>query len=67
MDEFFLKLYLSSRPAYIDPGSGSILLQLLIAGALGALVVLRTSWDRIKRLFDRGQDEDDDQDRESTG
>jgi len=31
-----------SQPlAYLDPGSGSYLLQLLVAGALGALFVLR--------------------------
>ncbi len=49
--------------AYLDPGSGSILLQLLIAGLLGFLVLMRSSWSRIKSLFRRGpepeQEEDD--------
>jgi hypothetical protein len=37
--------------AYLDPGSGSYLLQLLIAGILGSLFVVRASWDRIKGFF----------------
>ena len=39
--------------AYLDPGSGSILLQLLIASLLGGLVLLRSSWGRIKSFFRR--------------
>lgn len=37
--------------AYLDPGSGSYLLQLLVAGFFGALFVIRMSWDRIKGFF----------------
>jgi len=37
--------------AYLDPGSGSFLLQLLIAGALGFLFALRVYWKRIKGFF----------------
>jgi hypothetical protein len=37
--------------AYLDPGSGSYLLQLLIAGFLGGLFVIRASWDKIKAFF----------------
>jgi hypothetical protein len=47
---------------YLDPGSGSFLLQLLIASGLGALFVLRSSWSKIKTFFGKGpadQDEDD--------
>jgi len=55
---------LLSRPAYLDPGSGSILLQLLIAGALGVLVVLRTPWGRIKSLFRRGSDDESQEENE---
>ncbi len=40
------------RPAsYLDPGSGSYLLQLLIAGALGALFALRLYWSRVRQFF----------------
>jgi hypothetical protein len=49
--------------AYLDPGSGSYLLQLLIAGVLGAAFALRMFWGRIKGFFSRiflgGQDEED--------
>lgn len=39
--------------AYLDPGSGSFILQLLIAGILGGLVALRMSWGKIKARFTR--------------
>lgn len=37
--------------AYIDPGTGSILLQGLLAGVAGAAVVLKLYWFRIKNFF----------------
>lgn len=43
--------FLRIGDAYLDPGSGSYLLQLLIAGILGSLFVVRASWDRIKGFF----------------
>jgi len=50
--------------AYIDPGSGSYVLQLFVAGLLGGGVVVRIYWKRIKasilRVFLRGQREMDD-------
>ena len=51
---------LATPPAYLDPGSGSFILQLLIAGILGGLVALRMSWSKIKARFERkpvGSDE----------
>lgn len=39
--------------AYLDPGSGSYLLQLLIGGILGALFLLRAYWGRVKEFFAR--------------
>ncbi len=36
---------------YLDPGSGSYLLQLLIAGALGTLFAVKMFWGRIKGFF----------------
>lgn len=36
---------------YLDPGSGSFLIQLAIAALLGLGVALRASWGRIKGWF----------------
>lgn len=34
--------------AYIDPGTGSFFLQLLMGGIFGSLFALRRSWHKIK-------------------
>ncbi len=40
------------RPqAYLDPGSGSFLIQLLIAGLVGAGFIVKVYWKKIKGLF----------------
>jgi hypothetical protein len=44
---------LASGLAYLDPGSGSFLLQLLLAGILGGLFVLRSQWAKVKGFFRR--------------
>ena len=47
----------ASKPAfaYIDPGTGAMLLQLLLGGVAGGLVILKLYWHRLKeratRLF----------------
>ena len=48
---------------YLDPGSGSFLIQLLIAALLGIGVAIRASWSRIKGWFGikPKADEDDDE------
>ena len=38
-------------PAYIDPGSGGLLLQLLLGGVAAAAVALRTYWHRVAGWF----------------
>ena len=43
---------------YLDPGSGSFLIQLLIAGLAGAGIAVAISWGRIKRLFKRNKQVD---------
>jgi len=48
---------------YLDPGSGSFLIQLAIAAVVGLAVVLRLQWSKIKKLFGKGkptEDEDSD-------
>jgi hypothetical protein len=43
--------HLANQRPYLDPGSGSILIQLLAAGLLAAGILLRASWGRILKLF----------------
>jgi hypothetical protein len=44
--------------AYLDPGTGSMLLQLLLGGVAGALVIGKLYWARIKSFFGRGPSSD---------
>ena len=37
--------------AYLDPGTGSMLVQLLVGGAAAAGVALKLYWHRLLRLF----------------
>lgn len=37
--------------AYVDPGTGSYLLQILVAGFLGLLYALRLYWARLKSFL----------------
>ena len=39
--------------AYIDPGSGSIIFQAVIGGAMAAGLALATFWRRISSFFRR--------------
>ncbi|MDP6620692.1 MAG: hypothetical protein QF754_00310 [Alphaproteobacteria bacterium] len=50
-----LALVLMPSPAwaYLDPGTGSIILQVLLGGVGGALVIGRLYWGRIKEFFSR--------------
>lgn len=45
--------------AYLDPGTGSYILQLIIAVSLGGLFAVKLFWNRIKiffkNLFSRGK------------
>jgi hypothetical protein len=41
-----------ARPAlYMDPGTGSLLLQLILAALLGIGVTVRIFWKKIRSLF----------------
>lgn len=39
--------------AYLDPGTGSLMLQMAAAGLLGGLFTIKTYWFRIKAWFQR--------------
>ncbi len=55
LNSAFIALTLLACPqpafAYIDPGTGSMLLQGLLAGVAGLIVVLKLYWFRIKNFF----------------
>jgi hypothetical protein len=52
---------------YLDPGSGSFLIQLLIATIAGLSIAVGANWSKIKRLLGKKKnkvettDEDDDE------
>ena len=50
---YFIVLYAFSNPAkaYLDPGTGSLILQMIIAGILSTLFALKMYWYRIKSFF----------------
>ncbi len=42
------------RVAYLDPGTGSLILQAIVATLAGAIVAVTAYWQKIKSLFRRG-------------
>ncbi len=48
---FNFNLFFAFPVLYLDPGSGSFLIQLLLAAALGIGVAVRLYWSKIKSLF----------------
>lgn len=51
---------LFSSKAYLDPGSGSFILQLLLATLLGLGFMFKGYWRKLLGLFKRKSDEKDD-------
>jgi hypothetical protein len=47
----FFGIILAMPRLYLDPGSGSFLIQLLLALALGIGVAVRMYWTKIKSIF----------------
>jgi hypothetical protein len=43
---------------YIDPGSGSYLIQVIIAAILGAVFYFKNLWFKFRSLFSRNKKED---------
>ena len=39
--------------AYIDPGSGSYVIQILVAGLLGFLYSIKLFWSKIRAAFEK--------------
>jgi hypothetical protein len=57
--------------AYLDPGTGSYIFQLLIAGIVGFAFVIKVFWSRIKgfftRLFSRTGEQQAEETQDDTG
>lgn len=47
--------------AYIDPGTGSILMQMIVAGLAAGGSVVGIYWSRLRSLFSRRRDRSPDQ------
>ena len=47
----YLRSAISLMAAYLDPGSGSLLIQLLITALVGVGFFLRTRWEKVKNFF----------------
>jgi hypothetical protein len=43
---------------YLDPGSGSLLIQLLIAALAGLAIFFGSNWRKIKRMFKKDKEQD---------
>jgi hypothetical protein len=53
---------LTASLGYLDPGSGSFILQLVIASLLGAVFIVKAYWQKIKGFFrNRSAKKGDDQ------
>jgi hypothetical protein len=48
-----LLVFHGQAEAYVDPGSGSLLVQLILGGLMAGLVMIRTSWHRIRGWLPR--------------
>lgn len=55
----FLLLSVTPAYAYLDPGTGQMLIQGLIAAAVGGLVVLRTYWAKLRSFFQKDSGKED--------
>ncbi len=49
-------LLIPQAHAYLDPGTGAIILQMIIGGIAGASVLTKIYWDKIKNLFNKQKD-----------
>ena len=50
---WFLLVSIIPAYAYLDPGSGSLLLQVLLGGVAALAVILKFYWNRFLSLFRR--------------
>jgi hypothetical protein len=55
---FFNLFFLSKAQAYIDPGSGSIILQALLGALAAAGVSISIYWNKLKDFFKKNKNKD---------
>ncbi len=48
--------------AYLDPSTGSMILQLILGGVAGAIMVAKLYWERVKAFFGMSSDPEDNRD-----
>jgi len=48
---FLLPLTSQEVHAYIDPGTGSLVIQILIASFVGGVFLLKIFWEKVKAFF----------------
>ncbi len=46
-----LFIFPSDAYAYLDPGTGSYIMQLLLAFVLGGLFTIKLYWKKVKKIF----------------
>lgn len=54
---YFLLDIILKPAAYLDPGSGSFVIQLLFGAIVGGLVVMRAYWSKIRAHFNKSEQE----------
>ena len=56
---FFSFFFISKAQAYIDPGSGSIILQALLGALAAAGATISIYWNKFKNLFKKSKNKKD--------
>ena len=56
---FSLIAYTSPAYAYLDPGTGSVLLQGLIGGIAAVMAFLSIYWQKVKAFFSKNESDTD--------
>lgn len=54
----YLLLFSPNAYAYLDPGTGSYLLQILAAVLFGSIFVIKLWWNKIKSFFIKSKKDD---------
>ena len=52
--------------AYIDPGSGSFIIQMLVGAALGASLAIKVFWRRLVSFFTGRKNDDTEEEQQSS-